>query len=242
MNENQILIQANSATPNSESFALSQSLTCEIRTGSLVCIIGQRINILNDHMEMLAGLNTPYAGSVSFLDGLTYKNCNHCNGKNINCLSVRYIYRNSALMSILNGINNVKAPALYHHRASVDQIDLKANKLLSELEYGADHELLPAFMSTLQKKHLLIVRAIMLKPKVLFIESPFMDLDREQVRIFGQYLAGLVKDKNITVIASNVNLDFVQSYADQIIYLTPADIHIFKEKDAFSSFFQVTSS
>ena len=82
----------------------------------------------------------------------------------------------------------------------------------------------------------------MLDPKVLFIESPFMNLDREQVRIFSKYLVKLVKEKNITVITSNVNLDFVQSYADQIIYLTSADIHVFKEREDFSSYIQVTST
>ena len=242
MNEKEILIQVNSAVLNSESFALSQSLTCEISSGSLVCILGQNINILNNYMEMLARINRPYAGSVNHLDGLIYNKCNHCNGRDKNCLTLRYLYHNSTLLSILNGINNVKVPALYHHRASTNEIDKKADILLAELEYDFDHSVLPAFMDTFQKKHLLIVRAIMLDPKVLFIESPFMNLDREQVRIFSKYLVKLVKEKNITVITSNVNLDFVQSYADQIIYLTSADIHVFKEREDFSSYIQVTST
>ncbi len=107
---------------------------------------------------------------------------------------------------------------------------------MGELDYGANHFILPAFMSPLQKQHLLIVRAIMLKPAILFIENPFSSLDRDQVRTFGQYLSELVKTKNITLITSNANLDFVRSYADQMIYITTANTHVFNHWEAFSTY------
>ena len=236
MNEKEVLIQVISAIPDNESFTSTQSLTCEISMPGLVCILGQHINILNACMEMLAGIIEPYSGSINYSDDLSKSNSSH------NYSAIAYIYHNSTLLSILNGVDNVKAPALYHHIACKNEIDKEADILLAELDYEADHKLLPAFMNTLQKRHLLIVRAIMLKPKVLFIENPFMGLDRKQVRNFGQYLAGLVNEKNITVITSNVNLDFVQSYADQIIYLTSTDTHVFKQREDFFNHIQVTST
>ena len=232
MNKKQILIQANAAIPNSEIFALLPPLSCDIKAASLVCILGQRINILNTYMETLAGINEPYAGSVEYCDDLLDKE-NHNNG-----LAIGYIYHNSSLLSILNGIDNIKVPALYHHLGTNDEIDRDVKTLLSEIDSEANHKQLPAFMDAFQKKYLLIIRAIMLKPKILFIENPFMNLDREQVRILGEYLAKLVNEKNITVITSNVNLDFVQSYADQIIHLAAGGIRIFKERDAFISSIQ----
>jgi ABC-type multidrug transport system ATPase subunit len=235
MNRQEILIQAIAATPNSELCTLSQFLTCEIRSASLVCILGQRINVLNACMEMLAGINAPYAGSINYFGDLF-------NNKNDNNYSkIAYLYHNSTLLSTLNGIDNIKVPALYHHLGSKQEINAEVDILLAELEYEANHRLLPAFMDTLQKRHLLIIRTLMLKPRVLFIENPFMSLDREQVRVFGKYLARLVTEKNITVIASNVNLDFVQSHADQIIYLASESIHVFKERDAFYRYIQAAS-
>ena len=234
MNEKEILIQANSATPDSEISALLSPLTCEIRTANLVCILGQRINIMNAYMEMLAGIIEPCTGSIKYCDDLLNINSHDT------CPAIGYIYHNSSLLSILNGIDNIKVPALFHHLGTVEEIDREVEILLSEVEYEANHKQLPAFMDTFQKRYLLIIRAIMLKPRVLFIESPFMNLDREQVRIFGKYLAKLVNEKNITVITSNVNLDFVQSYADQIIHLTSEEIHVFKERETFLSYIQTT--
>jgi len=231
MNEKVVLIQANSAAPNSE---LSQPLSCEVTAASLVCLLGQSNITLYAYMEMLAGINEPDTGLLTYAGDLLRPS------KYNNRTAIRYIYHNSALLSILNGIDNIKVPALYHHLGSVEEIDREVERLLAEIEYDVDHKQLPAFMDTLQKRYLLVVRAIMLKPRVLFIENPFMDLDREQVRVFGKYLASLVKEKNITLITSNVNLDFVHSYAGQIIYLSAKDIHVFQEREKFSQFIQAT--
>lgn len=235
MNQQTILIQAVSAAPNVEYATVSQTLNCELSKASLVCILGQHSHVLNNYLTMLAGISDPYVGTINYADNLLNKKTNN------DILAMAYIYHNSTLLSTLNGIDNVKAPALYHHLGSMDEIDKAADILLAELDYEADHGLLPAFMDTFQKRHLLIARSILLKPRVLFIENPFGDFDREQVRVFGKYIANLVKQKNITVVTSNANFDFVQSYADQIIYLSATEIHVFKQWEDFSCYIDTTS-
>lgn len=230
MNDKAALIQAFSAIPCSDPLPLSVPLTCEITAASLVCLLGQQFSVINAYMQMLAGTSEPYTGSINYTDSLLN------NSDKNNCPAIAYLYHNSALISVLNGIDNVKVPALYHQLASTTEIDKEVYALVGEFEYGANHLILPAFMSTLQRRHLLIVRAIMLKPWILFIENPFSGLDRDQVRVFGQYLSGLVKSKNITVIAGNANLDFVRSYADQIIYITTANVHVFNHWETFSDY------
>ena len=90
-----------------------------------------------------------------------------------NCPAIAYLYHNSALLSVLNGIDNVKVPALYHQLASTTQIDKEVHRLVGEFEYGANHLILPAFMSPLQRQHLLIVRAIMLNPRFCSLKILF---------------------------------------------------------------------
>jgi ABC-type multidrug transport system ATPase subunit len=236
MNVETVLIQAVSASPGLGPLTSSAPLTCEINAASLVCLLGQQFSVINAYMQMLAGTNEPYAGSINYADILLN------NGTNNDCPVIAYLYYNSALLSVLNGIDNVKVPAIYHQLGSTKEIDKEACTLVGEFEYGANHMILPAFMSTLQRRHLLIVRAIMLKPKILFIENPFLTLDREQVRIFGKYIASLVKSKNITVITSNANLDFVRSYADQMVYITSANVHVFNHWGAFSHYINTRSA
>jgi len=230
MKDKAVLIQAFSAIPCLDPLPSSAPLTCEISAASLVCLLGRQFSVINAYMQMLAGANEPYTGSIEYADSLL------TNSDNTNCPAIAYLYYNSALLSVLNGIDNVKVPAVYHQLAPATQIDKEVHALVGELEYGANHLILPAFMSTLQKRHLLIVRAIMLKPRILFIENPFSSLDRDQVRVFGHYLSDLVKNKNITVITSNANLDFVRSYADQMIYITAANVQVFTHWETFSDY------
>jgi ABC-type multidrug transport system ATPase subunit len=236
MKDKAVLIQAISAIPYFDLLPLQAPLSCEINAASLVCLLGERYSLTNAYMQMLAGTHEPYAGSINHLDSLL-NSCVHSK-----CPAIAYLYDNSTLLSVLNGIDNVKVPALYHQLESTKQIDKEVDALLGELEYGANHRLLPAFMDTLQKRHLLIVRAIVLKPGILCIENPFSGLDREQARVFGEYLASLVKNKNITVITSNANFSFVQNYADQIIYLTSANVHIFKHWETFFRYVNIQSA
>jgi ABC-type multidrug transport system ATPase subunit len=236
MNDKAALIRAFSAIPGLDPLPPSAPLTCEIAAASLVCLLGQQFSVINAYMQMLAGTHKPYMGTIDYADSLL------TNRDNSDCRAIAYLYHNSALLSFLNGIDNVKVPALYHQLASTAQIDKEVHALVGELEYGADHLILPAFMSMLQKRHLLIVRAIMLKPTVLFIENPFSSLDRDQVRVFGHYLSGLVKNKNITLITSNANLDFVRSYADQMIYITAANVHVFNHWESFSDYIKDKSA
>jgi NitT/TauT family transport system ATP-binding protein len=227
MKSSTVLINAEAAIPFMGHQPILPPLTCQIYANSLVCFLGQRFSILNIYLHMLAGMNPPDAGKVE-----------HFVREQVSPTTkdfpvIAYLNYNSSLLSVLNGIENVKLPALYHQLGSKEQIEAQVYALLSELDYGANHKALPAFMSMLQKRHLLIARAIMLQPQLLFIENPFSDLELEEAGILGRYLADLVQHKNMTIITSNASLDFVEDYAEQIIYATPDDFQFFYQWEAF---------
>lgn len=227
------LIQTKAAVPFSDRKLALPPLTCQINAASLVCFLGQRFSILNLYLQMLAGLIEAHAGTVTyFVEPQLTPAQSHFP-------PIAYLNYHSTLLSVLNGFENVKLPALYHQIASRQQIEIQAQDLLNELQYNADHNELPAFMTMLQKRHLLIARALMLKPQILFIENPFADLELEEAAILGRYLAGLVTHKKITLVTSHANLDFVEHYAEQIIYVTEQDFHFFSTWQSFSAYKQL---
>lgn len=227
------LILTNAAVPVSKNPQANLPLTCQIDAGSLVCFLGQRFKILNIYLQMLAGLIEVQSGSIEhFVEQTTTTAHSQFPG-------IAYLNYDSTLLSILSGIENVKLPALYHQLGTRAQIDEKARELLEELNYQADHTLLPAFMTMLQRRHLLIARTLMLQPQVLFIENPFDGLELEEAAILGEYLAHVVKNKGIALITSHANLDFVEHYADQIIYATERDFLFFQQWQKFSDYKQL---
>lgn len=228
------LIRANAAIPFSTGKPIFAALTCQISAASLVCFLGQRFRVLNIYLQMLAGLTQARTGSIEhFVEPQATPIHTHFP-------NIAYLNYNSTLLSVLSGIENVKLPALYHQLGTKAQIDVQAQDLLDELKYdGANHTVLPAFMTMLQRRHLLIARALMLKPQMLFIENPFADLELEEAAILGEYLATLVKNKHITLVTSNANLDFVEHYAEQIIYATEQDFHFFNQWQSFFHYKQL---
>lgn len=226
------LVCAHAAVPCCEDQRFLPPLSYQINTGSLVCFLGQRFRTLNIYLQMLAGLTEPESGLVEhFVEQQITPAHSHFPG-------IAYLDYSSTLLSVLNGLENVKLPALYHQLGTRQQIDEQAQDLLNQLQYDANHQVLPAFMTMLQKRHLLIARALMLKPQMLFIENPFADLELEDAAILGQYLATLVKNKNITLVTSNANLDFVEHCAEQIIYATGQDFQFFQQWQDFSHYKQ----
>ncbi len=218
-----VLIRAKQALPVAANQQDFFPLSCDILSNQLICFLGARFSVLNIYLQMLAGIHKPYSGDVSHF-------VTQCSAR---FPVIAYLNYNSTLLSVLSGLENVKLPALYHQLDSKEQIDLKAVALLEEMNYGADHSLLPAFMSGLQKRHLLIARAIMLEPKILFIENPFAGLELAEATILGDYLATLVKNKQMTVITSNAHLDFVEHYGQQIIYAAADHFEFFSQWQSF---------
>lgn len=219
MNIDSVLIRAKAAIPIAPPQQVFLPLTYDIQAGKLICFLGPRFSILNTYLQLLAGLTEPAEGEIQYF----------IESQPIDFPHIAYLNYNSTLLSVLNGIENVRLPALYHQLGSEKKIGQKVTELLNEINYGADHTLLPSFMSNLQKRHLLIARALMLNPQILFIENPFDGLELAEATILGDYLATLVQNKKMTVITSNAHLAFVEHHSQQIIYAAEQAFHFFTE-------------
>ncbi len=229
MSQKEPLIEAIKAVPFSDTEASLDPLSCQIHANTLVCFLGSKFSLLNRYMQMLAELTATDSGEVHYFSETSADEVK-------NFPEIAYLKSDSALLSILNGFDNVKLPALYHQLASKKDIDKQVAILLNELEYGADHSVLPDFMSMLQKRHLLIARCLILQPKVLLIENPFAGLELQQTQLLGDYLVSLVTQKNLTVIISDAPLAFAEKHAHQFIYYDSEGNHIFEQWQSFSEY------
>lgn len=192
------------------------ALDCTIAPATLTCLIGPMRRDNSHYMRMLGGVDPACSGQIRFFgeDGamlshtqrrLLHRRCG-------------YVSSGAPLLSILNGIDNVKLPALYHRLATPEEVDERAGELLAALDYEADHAVLPAYMTQLQRRHLMLARALILNPEVLFIEAPFYDVDDYSVGLLQEYLLRLVK-RGLAIVISSDHLDYVRRYADQIIFI-----------------------
>jgi ABC-type transporter Mla maintaining outer membrane lipid asymmetry ATPase subunit MlaF len=225
------MIQAERAQPCFEEEQLLPPLSCMITPANQICMVGDHIPIMTCYLHMLAGVDVPCAGEVSFPDRdagtMDAEQCRHLRRQ------VAFVARGGPLLSVLNGIDNIKLPAQYHGLGSSAEIDHRVFELIAELEYQADHTVLPAYMTGLQRRHLAIARALILEPKVLFVDDPFAGLDRYARGMIGVYLDFLVKERGLALVTSNANLAFVQENADMIIYCGRKGMLVFDDWESF---------
>ncbi len=139
---------------------------------------------------------------------------------------IAFITRQAPLLSVVNGLQNLLIPALYHGIDTSQALAARANDLLKTAEFTGDTSLLPAFLTNLQRRQLAICRAVMLAPDIIFIDDPFAGLEPEAEIVLARFIQRLKKQGYTLVLASNAVQRLLPLTdqclflcADQIVYL-----------------------
>ncbi len=191
-------------------------LTCNIESGKTVFLVALRHSTALAYLHTLSAIEPPEEGKI-FLVG------NDCSDLSFQeqlqlRLQVGFMMRGGPLLSVINGIENLKLAARYHQVGDEQEIQQKADLLLAEMPTDFDHQLLPSFMNNLQRRLLAIARPLMLEPEILFLDKPFEGLGHQDKLIVSKYLSNLSKNKAITLIINSDDLAFAHSLANQIIF------------------------
>ncbi len=132
------------------------------------------------------------------------------------------------LLSIISGLRNVMLPGLYHRIGGEREVEARAQTLLGEIAYDADHGCLPAYMSDLQRHHLLIARALILEPRILLLDRPFELLDHEAHTLLRDYVTGPVRQRTgLVLVASNDGL--LAQQADAVLFVGRAHVALYPD-------------
>lgn len=208
-----LLIQSDNATP----CATSPALSCQLFSSSFICFKSAPLADLSIYLQMLAKHKPPVSGKIDYQPDL----------------KLAYIDENIQLLSILPGLNNLKLAAEYHQLGTSQQIEERAEHLLTRFNCRHIRLQLPAFMNALEKRLMLIARALMLQPDILFIEKPFQGLNMYEHNILGEHLMAVVNDLKITVISGYTTLAFMKKADPQILYCDNQVFYVYNNWDSF---------
>jgi len=127
-----------------------------------------------------------------------------------------FVFQDAALISNLSIFENIALPLKYHYSASEESIFRQVNNILEE--FGLIHlkNYLPAQLSMGQRKLISFVRAIIMKPKLLFLDEPVTGIDAIARQKMTDMILPLRDNPDITVIMVSHNLDFIKKSADYI--------------------------
>lgn len=216
-------IVAKQLVPVQSNNNIQSGLSLQTAKGEIICFMGIDRKVLDQYIRTLAGIHPIESGTLEIfqqpVEEIPAKAWSSIRTK------LAYISRDVPLLSVLNGLNNVIFPALYHGTLERHAAIKKALAIFTELEYSGNNLDLPAFMEPIDKVQLAIARAIMLDPTVLLLDDPWYSLDPHDYSKLNDFFYQWVK--NGTIIMTTSNISFVRKYATKIYFIGHQEIFEF---------------
>ncbi len=174
-----------------------QNLEFQLRRGEIYAVVGASGSGKSVLLKLLGGLLSPESGKVE-IEGIDLSNASR---RELQALRVKmgFVFQDEALISNMSIYDNVALPLRYHTGMEEGEVEARvAEKMaLFEVDRHAFRSL-PSQLSLGLRKRAALSRALVLEPKLLFLDEPLMGLGGEE----NNRIAGILKEYRERVQAS----------------------------------------
>ncbi len=230
---NEASISADKAIPYTMESSLNfPPLTCQIKPSNLTCLIGPHRSQLRTYLQMLAGITKPKQGTIEIL-GQHTSELNQLAWQKFRC-QVGYLSGTAPLLSVEHGLMNVMLPALYHIDLSFRETADRARTLMTKLNCDFEPTTYPALLNSFQRLQVALARALILKPRVLFLDVPFNDLGAKEREKMAVLLGKYIENRIVCMIGGLQYPRFLERHAKQIIFVSEYRIMSFNGWESFT--------
>ncbi|MCG7490749.1 ABC transporter ATP-binding protein [Vibrio sp. Of14-4] len=179
-----------------EQLTILENINLDIKEGESIAIVGTSGAGKSTLMTLLAGLDTPTAGSISLLDKPISEMSDEERAL-IRSESVGFVFQSFLLVPSLSALDNVTLPCLL--KGELEDRE-RAQQLLASV--GLEHRMrhFPTQLSGGEQQRVALARAFMIKPKVLFADEPTGNLDQTTAEKVIQLLFDLNKQHGTTLV------------------------------------------
>jgi putative ABC transport system ATP-binding protein len=188
-----------------------RGVTLEVPAGQFTAVMGPSGSGKSTLMHLLAGLDTPSAGTVE-IGGEDITKMNDKQLTKLRRRHIGFVFQSFNLLPTLSAEENIVLPLSIGGR-KVDKTDLEALIARVGLHERRDHR--PSQLSGGQQQRVAIARALISRPTVLFADEPTGNLDsasgaeilallREAVELDGQTTLMVTHDPRAAAAADRV--------------------------------------
>ncbi len=199
------IIHATKKYTDREDFRGINDISFSVTQGEVVCVLGQSGSGKSTLLRVLAGLELLDTGSVE---------------RNADSL-VSYVAQDYMLWPHLTVLENLTlAPLVNLDNPEKERIIIQeeAKTLLARFDLSEYVNTYPTELSGGQRQRVALLRAIMIKPKVLLLDEITSALDPELTKSVLDLIRALVKDGYTMIIVTH-HMSFAMSVADRILFL-----------------------
>ncbi|MDR1362700.1 MAG: sulfate ABC transporter ATP-binding protein [Spirochaetaceae bacterium] len=213
-------IELNGINKNFGDFVALSDINLSIPTGEISALLGPSGSGKTTLLRIIAGLEAPDSGSVSFFGEDT-------TWKQIRERQVGFVFQHYALFKHMSVFENiafglkVRPKAL---RPGKEEIREKVFSLLSMVQLEALANRFPNELSGGQKQRVALARALAVEPKVLLLDEPFGALDAKVRQELRRWLRFLHDEIHITSVFVTHDQEEALEVSDNIVILNKGRI------------------
>ena len=213
-------IEIRNISKNFGDFRALRDVSLHVDSGELVALLGPSGCGKTTLLRIIAGLETPDAGSIFF------------SGEDTTDVHVRerqvgFVFQHYALFRHMTVFENVAFGLRVRPRSprpSEDQIKAKVHELLGlvQLDWLADRY--PAQLSGGQRQRIALARALAVEPRVLLLDAPFGALDAKVRKELRRWLRRLHDEVHVTSVFVTHDQDEALEVADRVVVMNQGRI------------------
>lgn len=193
----------------------------EVEKGEFIAIMGTSGSGKSTLLNMISGLDSFDEGEI-LLGGSNIKDYSDNGLTRLRREKIGFIFQLFNLIPVLSALENVTLPALLT-RANKDEVQKKANDLLSLIGLGPFRHSKPNVLSGGQQQRIAIARALINEPELILADEPTGSLDsktsKEMMNILKQFCSEL--KHTLILVTHDAN---VAAYANRVVFMSDGKI------------------
>ncbi|MDR2795825.1 MAG: sulfate ABC transporter ATP-binding protein [Spirochaetaceae bacterium] len=201
-------------------FTALEDINLSIPAGEISSLLGPSGSGKTTLLRIIAGLESPDSGSVSFFgEDTTWKRIRERN--------VGFVFQHYALFKHMSVFQNIAFGLTVRPRSlrpSKEDISKKVFSLLSMVQLESLANRFPSELSGGQKQRVALARALAVEPKVLLLDEPFGALDAKVRQELRRWLRFLHDEMHITSVFVTHDQEEALEVSDNIVILNKGKI------------------
>jgi sulfate/thiosulfate transport system ATP-binding protein len=208
------------------SFKAVDEVSLEIKSGSLVALLGPSGSGKSTLLRLISGLEMPDSGKIL----LTGKDATY---QSVQQRNIGFVFQHYALFKHLTVKQNI-AFGLEIRKVQPKKIKGKVEQLLELVQLSGLDDRYPSQLSGGQRQRVALARALAVEPEVLLLDEPFGALDAKVRKDLRAWLRRLHDEVHVTTVFVTHDQEEAMEVSDEVVVMnkgrveqvgTPSEIY-----------------
>jgi sulfate/thiosulfate transport system ATP-binding protein len=198
------------------SFYAVDRVNLEIKSGSLVALLGPSGSGKSTLLRLIAGLEMPDSGRIL----LTGEDATH---RSVQDRNIGFVFQHYALFKHLSVRKNIAFP-MEIRKMPPAKVKARVNELLELVQLAGLGDRYPSQLSGGQRQRVALARALAVEPKVLLLDEPFGALDAKVRKDLRAWLRRLHDEVHVTTVFVTHDQEEAMEVSDEIVVMNKGKV------------------